>query len=95
MITCPSLLTTVIKWRLALEDGEFIEFRNTNWNNQPRNTIAYWCEDYLAFNSITQYELNLVCQHTNNWFKALDLPYRVGNSMGEIKSGLIPQRKLF
>lgn len=94
MITNPLLLNSVINWRLEIEKNDPIGYITEN-TRKERNFVTNWDKHYLGFNSITQRELDLVCKHANEWFKALDLPYYVGNSMGEIYPGTAPQRDMF
>ena len=85
MKTDPHLLATVITWRIAVAEAEFINNHKPFCEDMKRNTVLDWDMTYLGFNSVSQYELDLVCEHANNWFQALGLPQRVHNSMGEIR----------
>lgn len=64
-------ICTTIKWRIERENPEMIQAIN-------------YRRDYLAFNKISQTDLNIICDCTNNIFRTLQLNFRIINSMGEI-----------
>ncbi len=70
-----SRLKKAITWRLDVEQGEMIE-------------AAGYRKDYMGFKgSISQKELNAICEASGKIFEALGSDLRIGNSMGELRPG--------
>ena len=65
----------VLLWREAIEKGEFIKAPGYNL-------------DYLSIKdkTISQGDIDYLCDAVNRWFNGLDKPYRVDsyNGMGEV-----------
>ena len=74
-------LVRAIEWREAIQSEEMIEAPN-------------YRKDYLGYSSISQKELNIICEIANDYWKKMDSPLRIGNSMGEIIPGFNFQRSL-
>ncbi len=75
-------LELALKWRADVASGEMIE------------TFRYR-KNYLAYREgVTSKELDKICECANRWYESIDSPLRIGWSMGELRPGLAPQRRL-
>jgi hypothetical protein len=73
-----SKLITALRWREDVAGGEMIE--------QRKDGESY-TRTYLGFKSVSQDELDNICEAANTWWKESDSDLRIGNSMGEIIPG--------
>ena len=74
-----SKLKLALQWREDVAGGEMIE--------QQKDGESY-TRTYLGFKSVSQDELNNICDAANTWWEKSGSDLRIGNSMGEIIPGL-------
>jgi len=74
-------LTHAIKWREQVEDKTLVE-------------VSGYSFDYMGYDTISQDELDEICQRANNKWIDEDSSLRVYNSMGEIRPAKKSQREL-
>ena len=74
----------VVSWRVHIEDvWDSEQAVNSAMQYQYGNGLQY-CKDHLSVvDSISQKDLNLICDMANDVFEKLDWKLRVINSMGE------------